>query len=177
MRTSPWGKTMTRIQMSKGVTQVSLLQKKENRQEGPQNQNLHSVKQSSLLLSKRKHKGPGWVGVSLLKTNAGNIWNLLRMAINITVQESEALNRSSEDHYVTCTHFQEKQPTDGNKCQKKPVQINQINKRCKQSQWNKLAWKWSLWNDQNYEHHVFATKCLLVLTTTVDLHKSRSCIG
>lgn len=59
--------------MSKGVTQVSLLQKNENRQEGPQSQNLYSQKQFSLLLSKRKHKGPGWVGVSLLKTNAGNI--------------------------------------------------------------------------------------------------------
>lgn len=95
----------------------------------------------------------GWVSVCWRQMQE-TFETFLRMAINITVQESEALNRSSEDHYVTCTHFQEKQPTDGNKCQKKPVQINQINKRCKQSQWNKLAWKWSWWNDQNYEHHM-----------------------
>lgn len=53
------------------------------------------------------------------------------MAINLAVQE----NRSSEDHDVTRTHFQEKQPTDGNK---NPVQIYQFHKNCKQNKNKKV---------------------------------------
>ncbi len=46
---------MTRIQMSKGVTQVSLLQKNENRQEGPQTEQ-KSVQRETIQLIDEQEK-------------------------------------------------------------------------------------------------------------------------